>query len=370
MCQVGADSRRTNSGDSSRPRLSEDSSGLARRTLIVTVVAGGVVVGALALWQLRLVVGLLFSAITMAASMRPAVEWLARHRVPRSVGVLLHYLGVVGLVGLFLYFVVPSLISQIEAAVSSAKHPAIHHGGGIKDQILNAINRVLRRLPSGSQLIHPAISYGKTALEVLLGIFFACAAAAYWVFERDRVVDVITRLLPRPRRKKVRDTWDLIDAKLGAFVRGQVLLMGFVGVLVSVAYWLVGEPYWLPLGIASGLLEVVPVIGPLVAVILAIGAGLSHSWHTALLAAIAFFAIRLIEDYLVSPKVLGGSVGLSPLLVLVSVTAVGILLGGFYVLLAVPMAAVIGTIIDVVVFDIEPAEVSTPTVLLPAKDAE
>ena len=370
MSQVGTKPRPTSSSRASRPRAGQDEAGLARRTLIVTLVAGGVVVAALALWQLKLVIGLLFFAVTMAAAMRPAVEWLARHRVPRSVGILLHYLAVVGLIGVFLYFVVPNLITQIETAVSSAKHPVVHHGGGIKDQILNAINKSLRRLPSGSQLIHPAISYGKTALEVVLGIFFAFAAAAYWIFERDRTIDVITKLLPRRRRKKLRDTWDLIDAKLGAFVRGQILLMGFVGVLVSVAYWLVGEPYWLLLGIASGILEVVPVVGPLIAVVLAIGAGLSHSWHIALFAALAFFAIRLLEDYLVSPRVLGGTIGLSPLLVLVSVTAVGILLGGFYVLLAVPIAAVVGTIIDVVVFDIEPADEPTPTVLLPAKDAE
>jgi predicted PurR-regulated permease PerM len=338
--------------------------------LVVTLVAGAVIVGALALWKLRLVIAVLFFAITMAAAMRPTIEWGAQRRVPRAVGLLLHYLLLLGLIALFLWFVVPHLITQLESAVRSAKHPGVHHGSGIKDQILNAVNKYLRRLPTGSQLIHPAVSYGKTALEVLLGIFFAFATAAYWLFERDKTIDLVTSLLPRPRRKKVRDTWDLIDAKLGAFVRGQVLLMGFVGVLVAVAYWLIGEPYWLLLGIASGILEVVPVIGPLVAVILAIGAGLTISWHTALFAAIAFFAIRLVEDYLVSPRLLGGTVGLSPLLVLVSVTAAGILLGGFYVLLAVPIAAVIGTIVDVVVFDVEPAEEPTPTVLFSAKDAE
>jgi predicted PurR-regulated permease PerM len=338
--------------------------------LVVTLVAGAVIVIALALWELRLVIAVLFFAITMAAAMRPTIEWGAQRRVPRAVGLLLHYLLLLGLIALFLWFVVPHLITEIESAVKSAKHPGVHHGSGIKDQILNAINKSLRRLPSGSQLIHPAVSYGKTALEVLLGIFLAFATAAYWLFERDKTIDLVTRLMPRPRRKKVRDTWDLIDAKLGAFVRGQVLLMGLVGVLVAVAYWLIGEPYWLLLGIATGILEVVPVVGPLIAVILAVGAGLTHSWHTALFAAIAFFAIRLIEDYFVSPRVLGGTVGLSPLLVLVSVTVAGILLGGFYVLLAVPIAAVIGTIVDVVVFDVEPAEEPTPTVLLSAKDSE
>jgi predicted PurR-regulated permease PerM len=80
--------------------------------------------------------------------------------------------------------------------------------------------------------------------------------------------------------------------------------------------------------------------------------------------------VRLFEDYIVVPRVLGHAVGLSPLLVLFSVTAVGILFGGFAVLFAVPLAAVVGTIIDVLVLGKEPSEEEVPTVLFPAKDAE
>jgi len=80
--------------------------------------------------------------------------------------------------------------------------------------------------------------------------------------------------------------------------------------------------------------------------------------------------VRLLEDYLIVPKVLGEAGGLSPLLVLVSVTAVGILFGGFAVVLAVPLVAVLVTLLDVVVRDVDPAEEEIPTVLFPAKDAE
>jgi predicted PurR-regulated permease PerM len=90
----------------------------------------------------------------------------------------------------------------------------------------------------------------------------------------------------------------------------------------------------------------------------------------ALLAGICVLSVRLVEDYLIVPKVLGEAVGLSPLLVLVSVTAVGILFGGFAVVLAVPLVAVLVTVLDVVVRDVDPAEEEVPTVLFPAKDAE
>ena len=82
------------------------------------------------------------------------------------------------------------------------------------------------------------------------------------------------------------------------------------------------------------------------------------------------FGVRMLEDYVVVPKVLGHAVGLSPLVVLVSVTALGLLLGGIYVLLAVPIAAVLVTLVDVIVRDKDPAEEEVPTLLFPAKDAE
>lgn len=74
--------------------------------------------------------------------------------------------------------------------------------------------------------------------------------------------------------------------------------------------------------------------------------------------------------YLLIPRVLGDAVGLSPLLVLVSVAAVAILFGGFAVLLAIPIAAVLATLVEVIVLDVNPGEEEVPTVIFPAKEAE
>jgi predicted PurR-regulated permease PerM len=196
------------------------------------------------------------------------------------------------------------------------------------------------------------------------------ATAAYWIFERERAVDLVASLVERPKRKKLRDTWDLIDLKLGAFVRGEALLVVLVGTLLSLAFWAVGEPYFILIGAFAGIVEIVPVIGPIAAGALAVGVGFTDSWHVALAAGICVLVVRLLEDYLVVPRVLGDAVGLSPLLVLFSVTAVGILFGGFAVVLAVPLVAVLVTVLDVAVRDKDPAEEDVPTVLFPAKEAE
>ena len=168
----------------------------------------------------------------------------------------------------------------------------------------------------------------------------------------------------------MRDTWTLIDLKLGAYVRGQLLLIALVAVVLSLAFWAIGLPYWILVGCFAGIVEIVPVIGPLTAGALAVGVGLTVSPQLAVEAGAVVLAMRLLEDYLIMPRVLGDAVGLTPMVVLVSVTSVGILLGGFAVILAIPLAAVISTLIDVVVRGRDPAEEEVPTVLFPATDGE
>ena len=90
----------------------------------------------------------------------------------------------------------------------------------------------------------------------------------------------------------------------------------------------------------------------------------------ALFAGLIVLAVRQFEDYVVVPRVLGHATGLSPLVVLFSVAAIGILFGGFYVLLAIPITAVLATLIDVVVRDVEPSEQDVPAVLFPGAKEE
>jgi predicted PurR-regulated permease PerM len=133
--------------------------------------------------------------------------------------------------------------------------------------------------------------------------------------------------------------------------------------VLSVAFWAIGLPFWLLIGVSAGIVAIVPVIGPLAAGALAVGVGLTESWHLALFAGIVVLVVRLFEDYVVIPRVMGHVTGISPLLVLVGVTAIGLLFGGFYVLLATPLLAVLVTLVDVIVRDKDPADEDVPAVL-------
>ena len=342
----------------------------ARRAATVTLVVLGIVALALALWKVRLVIALVFLGFVVAAAMRPSVDWLRhRARLPRGAGVLVHYLALFGLVAVVLWLFVPRAITQVQEATSPTTiHQQATHSTGIKHEILTGLDKRLRRLPSGTSLVHPALEITKTAFKVIVGIFFVFAVAAYWIFERDRTIGLVQSLVPRRHRRVTRDTWVLIDQKLGAYVRGSLLLIAFVAVVLSAAFFAIGLPYWLLIGAFAGVVEIVPVIGPLAAGALAVGVGLTQSWHMALFAGLIVAGVRQFEDYVVVPRVLGHATGLSPLLVLFSVTAIGILLGGFYVLIATPVTAVLATLVDVIVRDVDPAEEDVPALLFAQRE--
>jgi predicted PurR-regulated permease PerM len=341
----------------------------ARRAFVATLVAVTVVALALALWKLKIVIALVFLGFIVAAAMRPGVDRLAAHRVPRPVGVALHYVALLGAIALLLWLAVPRAIDQVDQALGGVPtsrqelNQRAKHSTGIKHQFFVGLQKRLKKLPSAGSVVHRSVTIGKKALEALVGIFFVFATAAYWIFERERTMRFVSSLLPRRHRRTVRATWEVIDAKLGAYVRGTLLLVVFVATVLSLSFWAIGVPFWLLLGIFAGVVEIVPVIGPLIAGVVAIGVGLTESWQVALYAGIAVLVVRQFEDYVVIPRVMGHVTGLSPLLVLVSVSAVGLLFGGFYVLLATPFVALIATLVDVIVRDKDPAEEDTPAVL-------
>ncbi|MBA3347742.1 MAG: AI-2E family transporter [Actinobacteria bacterium] len=344
----------------------------AKRAAVTTLVVGSIVVVALAVWNLKLLFALLFLAFILSAAMRPAVDWLAAKGFPRVAAILLHYVVLIGGLVAFLWIVVPRAIDQIDNAVGAGSDlgEEAEQATGIKHDILVGLQRRLEDLPSGESLVDPAVEVTRLVFEIGLGIFFVLASAAYWTFEREHAQNLVCSLLPRPKRKRVRDTWDLIDAKLGAYVRGQAVLIVGVATVLSVVFWAIGLPYWLLVAAFAGLVEIVPVIGPFAAGALAVGVGFTVDVRTAILAGLAVLVVRLLEDYLVIPRVLGDAVGLTPLLVLFAVTACGLLFGGFAVILAIPAAAVVVTLIDVIVRDKDPADEEVPSVIFSPADAE
>ena len=149
------------------------------------------------------------------------------------------------------------------------------------------------------------------------------------------------------KRRVVLDTWLEVEQRLGAYLRGVSIMVLLVSTVLSVSYFLLGVPYPLLLGPFSGVIEIVAIVGPLLAAVAAIGVALTVSVRLALETALVFIGFRLIQDYLINPRVIGGAVGLPPLLVLLSASTVGVVLGPAAVALATPLAAIGFTVAEV-----------------------
>ena len=357
------------SSDQATMRANDDLGTKARDAFVITLVAVAVVVGAITLWKLRLLFSLIFVGIILAAAMRPGVEALQRRRVPRGVGVLLHYAVFLGAIALLLWLLVPTALHQTQDALGPVPttkdelEQAARNSHGLRHEILTYVEHRLEGTQTWASAVGPAVELSRKAVEILVGVFFVFAIAAYWIFDRERAESVVFAVVPASKRRVVHETWELVDAKLGAYVRRMLLMICFVSTVLSLAFWQIGLPFWLLLGIFCGLVEIIPVIGPLAAGVAAVLVGLTVSWQHAVLAAVAVYGLRLFQDYIINPRVMGHAVGLAPLVVLVTVSAVGLALGPAVVPLATPFAAVVATLIDVFVRGRDPAKEKVPTIL-------
>jgi predicted PurR-regulated permease PerM len=322
---------------------------LTMRVAKATAAALAVVALAFGVWQVRSVLILLLLALTLAAAIRPGVDWLGRHRTPQSVAILLHFLVVGGVIALFIWLAVPPALHQIVHALGSPSA----HATGVRERVLDWLRQHLHQLPTGTQLLHPVATYGHKASEAFVAIFFTLAATWYLVSEHESLIRLLTALAPESQREQARATYLEIDRRLGAYTRLRVLMIFAVGTVLSAGFYLIGLDYWLLVGAFVGVAEIVPIIGPLIGAILVLAVGLPQSLHVAALALLWLFAVRLFQDYVVNPHI-GRTVGLSPLVTLVSVSVVGVVFGGLAVILAVPFTSAVATIIDVLVLGHEP----------------
>jgi predicted PurR-regulated permease PerM len=322
----------------------------ARRTATTATIVLAVGVLAFGLWQVRSVVILLFLALTFAAAIRPGVEWLQQRHFPQPAAIFAFFAAVAAVVVLFFWAAVPPALHEI----SRALHHQQGHPGGIQHDVLTWVNKYLHKAPSAHDVLHPVASYGHAATHAIVSTFFVLAATWYWVSERDRMIDLLTRLVPAAKRDKTRRTFLAIDDRLGSYTRLKFLMIFAIGAALGLGFWAVGLHYWLLAGGFVSLVEIVPVVGPLVGALFILAIGLPQSLHVTALALLVLVAVREFQSYVINPHVMGHSVGLSPLVTLVSVSVVSILFGGFAVVLAVPFTSAVATVIDVLILDHDP----------------
>ncbi|WP_262691723.1 AI-2E family transporter [Kordiimonas aestuarii] len=193
-----------------------------------------------------------------------------------------------------------------------------------------------------------AIKGGIAIFNVLSLVLISPVVAFYLLRDWDRIIAKIDSWLPKKTGPVVREQAQKIDTVLAGFVRGQILVCAAMGVLYGVGWAIVGLDFALVLGVLAGVMSFVPFVGALfaagVAVAMAIGQWGFDPMHIAMVAGV-FFVVQTIEGGFLTPKLIGGRVGLHPVWVLFAVFAGGEIAGFVGVLVAVPAAAAIAILV-------------------------
>lgn len=274
-----------------------------------------------------------FVALIIMASFNPIVTKMTKGGIPRSAAVFLVYLVVFGFFGVIIYALIPVLVEQTTSFVSN--FPRFLDDLGVpkfvSEQILSQVLSQVGSLPS---------KVAKTALSVfsnIIGVFSVMVFSFYLLISRDKLNNQLGIFFGENKRKELGDLIDRLELKLGGWARGELALMFLVGLANFVGLTLLSIPFALPLALLAGLLELVPIIGPVIAAVPAIIIGFGISSITGVATAALAFLIQQVENYVFVPKIMQKSAGLNPIATLLSL-AVGIRLAGILgALLSVPV---------------------------------
>jgi predicted PurR-regulated permease PerM len=292
---------------------------------------------------------LLFVSVLLASALEPMIGWL-RTRLPLSrVGtILVVYLAFfVVMIGMA-FIVLPAAVSQGQRIVASLP-PFFEQvrlwAGDLRPAALSTSITAL--VESVAEFFAPApppspgevVKVGTAVAEAAVFLFTMLAIVFFWLVEHARLQRYTLAFLPASRRAGARRAWNEIEARLGLWVHGQLILMGSIGVATGIAYTLLGLPGALLLGLIAALAEAIPIVGPLLGAIPAVLVAATVSPELALVVAAIYLLFQIIESNVLVPLVMRNTIGISPLLVLFSLligAAVGGLVGAF---VAVPLAA-------------------------------
>lgn len=336
---------------------------LRQKRVLLWLALGLLVVGVL--WAASNVLLPYVLGLVLAYLLLPIVNWQARHMprrlhewgLARPLSIIITYLLLLALLAGVVAFIVPIVIDQVEVLIenwprlTASVEDLWERGLGwytetLPDEWKDTIEGNLRDLLD--QII-TAVQDGVVAtvrtISGTVGFIIGLVVIPFWLFyilnDESRVKQGLLHVLPRQMRPDVRCTARLVDDVLSAYIRGQLLLVLFVGGMATLSLIIIGVPFSLVLGIIAGMFEILPYVGPILGAIPALLVALLSNPVSAIWVAVAFFAIQQVENLILVPRIAGESVQLHPAVVMV-VLVIGNELGGFIgMLVAVPATAII-----------------------------
>jgi len=332
------------------------------RTIVIALLTAAVVLGALfLLWQLSTFIGWCVLALLLAVVLNPAVDWLQRRRVPRTLAIVLTYLGLVVALVLIVGIFVPILISEIrdliDFIVAVVRDPTgtteylrdLMEGFGL-GFLVEPLAGQLRELPGqlGEWARTLLLSAGGLAISAagFLGALVTILTLAFFLLlSPQRFVNVGLRLFPEPQRPRVRGLLTQSAGAVFGYITGNLLISLVCGVITFIVLVVLGMPYPAALALLVAILDLIPLVGATLGGALLVIVGLFVSPLIAVILLVYVLIYQQFEGNVLQPMIYSRTVQLDPLLVFLAVLIGGLLAGIPGALLAIPVAEIIRIVV-------------------------
>lgn len=287
---------------------------------------------------------LLFVVVMLTVALEPIVTKITLWGVPKVLSILIVFVVLIAIFGLAIYIVIPPLVEQIQSLANNAPiyiekftDYSSSHSTQATQKILDTVSSSLGKYTEGIVGATVALFGGIiSALTVVVLTF-------YLLIEEKTIRKSLLDLVPLKNKARIADMSRRIGIKIGLWLRGEFSLMVLVGLMITLAMQVIGAPYALAIGVTAGLLELVPLLGPIIAgalgafIVFASGAPL---WQVGALIVI-FIVVQQIENQILVPKIMQKAIGVSPVVVIVAILVGGRLLGVGGAVLAIPIVGII-----------------------------
>jgi predicted PurR-regulated permease PerM len=313
----------------------------------------------LVLWLLSDVILPFVLGAAIAYLLDPIADWLQRRGLSRTLATVVITVFALFAVVILLLLVIPTLVEQTADLLAfmpelvrnvqdwlTTRFPELLDSDSQLRQSLQDFAAMIQA--RGAEFVETVLSSAVSLVNVVVLIVIVPVVTFYLLLDWDNMVARIDALLPRDHAPIIRQLAAEIDRTLSGFVRGQGLVCLILGIYYAVALALVGLNFGLVVGFVAGALTFIPYVGALVGGVLAIGLALFQfwgDWWWIVVVWAIFQSGQFVEGNILTPNLVGSSVGLHPVWLIFALSAFGAIFGFVGLLVAVPVAAIIGVLV-------------------------
>lgn len=346
--------------------LSQPQNWTFRRVVWATLVLVSLIFCFWLLYRFYQVLFILFIAIVIGTVIRPLVNWLYQRGLSRSAGVILVYLLLFTLLTGFLWLLFPLIFEQSSALAKEVPGYYQKLRAGMLNESNQLIVRVGQLIPAALPSLNPRVAqqtgeemvasagqildYLILAAQVIFTAIVILVLTLYWTLDGPRIIKSFLLLVPQDQRESIGELISAMESKVGFFIAGQGILCLVIGIMALISYMLIGLPNALVLALVAGVMEAVPMIGPLLGAVPAALVALSIGPDRLIWVIVATIIIQQLENSLLVPRIMRKAVGVNPFVTLLALFAFGSFFGLAGALMAIPIAAMIQLVLNHFVF--------------------